>query len=64
MPIIPGSFMPIRDSFRASPNTLVFGRKICSSFQAAPPNPAFKRTHTGGAGLWMLLASRAPVRAA
>jgi hypothetical protein len=28
------------------------------------PNPAFKRTPTGGADLWVFLAGRAPVRAA
>ena len=28
------------------------------------PNPAFKRTRTGGAGQWVFLAVRAPVRAA
>ena len=28
------------------------------------PNPAFKRTHTGGADLWVFRAVRSPVRAA
>jgi len=41
---------------------------VCSgnakAFVHRRPNPAFKRTHTGGAGLWAFLALRAPVRAA
>ena len=34
------------------------------SFSVVMPNPAFKRTHTGGAGLWVSRALRAPVPAA
>ena len=48
-----------------SPSRVMATVSRALAIRMAPlPNPAFKRTRTGGAGLWVFLASRAPVRAA